>query len=247
MPPALEENWLDLALTHVVTQWLTRSLQDLLPRLIAGEISSEVFAAEIDAALLSRNLVTLSQQKNPRSNVAQALKSLAPNHPAIALVSLAPDQYRLLNNAQLGKLGDTQPKYITSATAQRVVDRATDLLSSAEWSDVSAGLAVLVGRRVSEILLSDFAPKSTYSILFSGMAKKSSASAMIAIEIPTLAPADSVLAAIDRLQTGLRIADLKLETITDKQARQIVNRRYSEASADASESPLCRLSSSPSR
>jgi hypothetical protein len=109
MPSTLGENWLDLALTHVVTQWLKRSLQDLLPPLIAGEISSEAFAAEIDALLQSRNLVTLSQQKNPRSNVAQALKSIAPNHPAIALVSLASDEYRLLNDAQLGKLGDTQP------------------------------------------------------------------------------------------------------------------------------------------
>jgi hypothetical protein len=229
----LQKNWLDLALTHVVTQWLKRSLQDLLPPLIAGEIESKVFAAEIDALLQSRNLVTLSQQKNPRSNVAQALKSIAPNHPAIALVSLAPDEYRLLNDAQLGKLGDTQPKYITSKAAQTVVDRATNLLSSAEWSDVSAGLAVLVGRRISEILLSDFAPKSAYSILFSGMAKKSSAEAAITIEIPTLAPADSVLAAIDRLQTGLKIEGLKLQSLSEKQAKQTVNRRYSEASADA--------------
>lgn len=176
--------------------------------------------------LLSRNLVTLSQQKNPRSNVAQSLKSIAPNHPAIALVSLAPDQYRLLNDEQLGKLGDTQPKYITSETAQRVVDRATDLLSSAEWSDVSASLAVLVGRLLSEILLSNFAPKSAYSILFSGMAKKSSTSATIAIEIPTLAPANLILAAIRKLQTGLKIEGLKLESLSAKQAKQTVNRRY---------------------
>ena len=66
----------------------------------------------------------------------------------------SPDQYRVLNDKQLGKLGDTKPKYITSETAQRVVARATDLLSSAEWSDVSAGLAVLVSRRISEVLLS---------------------------------------------------------------------------------------------
>ena len=229
----LEENWLDLALTHVVTQWLRRSLWDLLPSLLANEISSEVFAAEIDAVLQSRNLFTLSQQKNPRSNVAQALKSICPDHRAIALVSLAPAQYRVLNDEQLGKLGDTKPKYITSETAQLVVARATDLLSSAEWSDVSAGLAVLVGRRISEILLSNFAPKSTYSILFSGLAKKSSASATIAIEIPTLASAEAVLAAINRLQTGLKIEDLKLESLSEKQARQIVNRRYSEASAEA--------------
>ncbi len=210
---SLLENWLDLALTHVVTQWLRRSLSDLLPSLLANEISSEVFAAEIDAVLQSRNLFTLSQQKNPRSNVAQALKSICPDHRAIALVSLASDQYRVLNDAQLGKLGETQPKYITSETAQLVVARATDLLSSAEWSDVSAGLAVLVGRRISEVLLSDFTPKSTYSILFSGMAKKSSLDADIMIEIPTLAPADSVLAAIHKLGTGLKIEGCVAKTI----------------------------------
>lgn len=241
MLSTLGENWLDLALTHVVTQWLRQLLSDLLPNLLADQISSEAFAAEIDAALQERNLCTLSQQKNPRSNIVQALKSIAPNHPAIALVSLAPDQYRVLNDEQLGKLGDTQPKYITSETAQSVVVRTTDLLSSAEWSDVSAGLAVLVGRRISEVLLSNFAPKSAYSILFSGMAKKSSHEADITIEIPTLAPASMVLAAIDKLQTGLKIADLKLESLSKKQARQTVNRRYSEASADACDRHFANL------
>ena len=75
------------------------------------------------------------------------------------------------------------------------------------------------------------------------MAKKSSTDATIAIEIPTLAPADSVLAAIDKLQRSLKIEGLKLESLYEKQAGQIINRRYSEASADACESPLCRLSS----
>lgn len=233
MLSTLQENWLDLALTHVVTQWLRQLLSDLLPDLLAEKISSEVFAAEIDAVLQFRGLCTLSQQKNPRSNIVQALKSIVPNHPAIALVSLAPDQYRVLNDEQLGKLGDTQPKYITSQTAQLVVDRATDLLASAEWSDVSAGLAVLVGRRISEVLLSDFAPKEAYSLLFSGMAKKSKLDADITIEIPTLAPAEPVLAAVHKLQRSLKIADLKLSTLSSKQAKQIVNRRYSEASADA--------------
>jgi len=47
-------------------------------------------------------------------------------------------------------------------------------------------------------------------------------------EIPTLAPAPLVLTAIERLQTVLRIEDLKLDSLTPKNAKQHVNQRYSE-------------------
>jgi hypothetical protein len=67
------------------------------------------------------------------------------------------------------------------------VEKATGLLKSDEWSDVGAGLAVLIGRRISEIILSGFALKTPWSLEFSQMAKKAE-DVDITIEIPDASP-----------------------------------------------------------
>ncbi len=128
-----------------------------LPLPANGEITDAEFTAQFTALLEGQGLITPSQQKNYRSNVTQALKSFDPHHPAILLVALS---------------GNVQTKFISSAAAESLVDRATQLLSSAEWSDIGAGLAVLIGRRVSEILLSCCEPCSNGSILFRDPSKK---------------------------------------------------------------------------
>lgn len=221
------DDWLELAASHGATGWVKRFIKIYLPQLRSQSISAQQFALHFSEELDSRNLTTPAQQKNYRSNLCQALKSLDPDHPAIALVSLTAQEYRELNDAQRGKLADRETRYFTSNQAQSLVDRATTLLDSAEWSDVGAGLAVLIGRRISEILLSRFSFKSAWSITFSEMTKKADTEGLT-IEIPTLAPAETVLKAIEKLQTGLRIEDLKLNSLSPKMAKQTVNQRYSE-------------------
>jgi hypothetical protein len=157
----LPDRWLDSALSHATTQWLKQALRQLLPQLIECQISSSTFAKEISTLLEERKLVALEQQKNPRSNVVQALKSIDPNHDAIALVGLPTLVYRELNDKQKGRLGNTQTKYITANAVEQLVAIATRLLDSPQWADVAAGLAVLIGRRVSEILLSGFSLPSS--------------------------------------------------------------------------------------
>jgi len=223
----LPDNWLELAASHGATGWVRNFIKTYLPQLKDQAISAQQFALHFSDELDSRNLATPAQQKNYRSNLCQALKTLHPDHPAIALISPSAEEYRDLNNAQRGKLADRETRYFTSNQAQTLVDRATALLNSAEWSDVGAGLAVLIGRRISEILLSRFSPKSVWSLTFSEMAKKQGMEELT-IEIPTLASADAVLAAIERLQKGLRIEDLKINSLSPKMAKQTVNQRYSE-------------------
>lgn len=230
----LPPNWLDLAAAHGSTKWVKQFVIDYLPKLAQQSISNTEFAEAFDQELQARNLVTSKQQKNYRSNLCQALKTIDEQHPAIALISPTAEEYRELNDAQRGKLADRETRYFTSDQAQTLVDRATALLESAEWSEVGAGLAVLIGRRISEILLSSFSLKSAWSLNFSEMAKKADTDGLtnakrgVAIEIPTLAPASMVLNAIERLQKGLRIEDLKLESLTPKMAKQKVNGRFSE-------------------
>jgi hypothetical protein len=79
---------------------------------------------------------------------------------------------RASQNKFHSQIKQCQTRYLTSDQAQALVNRSTDLLDSAEWSNVGAGLAVLLGRRISEILLSRFSHKSAWSVTFSEMAKK---------------------------------------------------------------------------
>lgn len=203
-----------------------------LPQLIEHQISSQAFADAISSLLQERKLIAPEQQKNPRSNVVQALKSIDPNHDVIALVALPTLVYRELNDKK-GRLGNTQTKYITADALEQLVAIATRLLDSPQWADVGAGLAVLIGRRVSEILLSGFSLSTEHSLYFIDPSKKTGLDKDFTIEIPTLAPAQVVLHAIERLQQSLNIANLKQEKLSSKELKRAVNRRYSEAIATA--------------
>ena len=227
----LEENWLQSAENCGSTKWLKQFIRFYVAELQAGRLSAKAFAETLEQEFASRMLNTTGQQKNYRSNVVQAIKVFDPEHPAIDLVSLSTEQYRILNDQQRERIAGRETRFITSEAAEAIVERARTLISSAEWSEVGAGLAVLIGRRISEILISTFSLKSAWSLNFSQMAKRQETQD-ITIEIPTLAPAQEVLAAIQRLQQGLRTDELKLQGLSDRQAKQKVNNLYSGAIAD---------------
>jgi len=110
MSASLPHNWLELATTHAVTGWLKTFLKKSLPPLVAQQITDVEFAVRLDSLLKARKLTTPSQQKNPRSNVVQALKSLDLQHPVIALISLSTEQFRTLNDQQRGRLAQRETK-----------------------------------------------------------------------------------------------------------------------------------------
>jgi len=233
MPPAPPqiEDWLQSAENCGSTKWLKQFIRFYVLELETERMSPEAFAHELEEEFASRGLDTPAQQKNYRSNVVQAIKVFDPEHPAIDLVSLSTEQYRILNDQQRERIADRETRFITSEAAEAIVERAKALIGSAEWSEVGAGLAVLIGRRISEILISTFSLKSAWSLNFSQMAKRKETQD-ITIEIPTLAPAPEVLAAIQRLQQGLRTDELRLQGLSDRQAKQKVNNLYSGAIAD---------------
>jgi hypothetical protein len=220
------DHQIELAASHGSTKWVQRFIRSFFPQLIVKQLSAEDFARSLDSEFQQRSLTSLAQQKNYRSNIVQAIKSIDPHHPAIALISPTTEEYRELNDTQRGKLASRETRYFTSEQAQILVDRATALLQSQEWPDVGAGLAVLIGRRISEILLSSFSPQSPWSLTFSAMAKKSG-SETLSIEIPTLAPVDLVLPAIMHLQQTLGTDDLMLNSLSPKMAKQAVNQHFS--------------------
>lgn len=228
------KDWLQTAESYGSTKWLKQFIRFYVLELETERLSPEAFANELEEEFASRGLDTPAQQKNYRSNVVQAIKVFDPEHPAIDLVALSTEQYRVLNDQQRERIADRETRFITSAAAEAIVERARTLISSAEWSEVGAGLAVLIGRRISEILISTFSLKSAWSLNFSQMAKRQETQD-ITIEIPTLAPAQEVLTAIQRLQQGLRTDDLRLQGLSERQAKQKVNNLYSGAIAQQCE------------
>ena len=219
----------------VKTKWLNDFLEENIP-LVAHltpdtpnwEDKAIEFANKLEGTLCNRQLNSPSQQKNVRSQVAFVLRQYHPQHPAIAhpYVLLSSSTYTQLNIEQLQKTDERQTKFFSGADAIALVDKAASLIESNDPNEVAAGLAVLIGRRISEILISQFEECTPYSLWFSEPVKKSSL--MPPLEIPTLIEASLVLAAIARLRDVWHIDDFMNEASSERQLKQAINRRYED-------------------
>lgn len=229
----MDASLLHQAATQAKTGWLQQALTKLLPQVwelttqFPGweKIASE-WAAIIDQLFEEKKLTTPGQQKNRRTDIANALRTIDPNHPVIPFVLLPSEVYTQLNNEQASRLNARENKFFSTKQAHELVERAINLLESDTPDEVAAGLAVLVGRRISEILISGFKPKSAYSLLFSEAVKRRG-QVGLEFEIPTLAPAQQVLEAIHHLKQVWNIADLKALDLPDNHLKRRINARYS--------------------
>ncbi len=229
----MDASLLHQAVAQAKTGWLEQALTELLPQVWDltiespgwEEIASE-WAAQIDGLFEQKKLTTPGQQKNRRTDIANALRTINPNHPAIPFVLLPSEVYTQLNNEQASRLNARENKFFSTQQADKLVERAIALLDSDEPDEVAAGLAVLVGRRISEILISEFKPKTAYSLLFSEAVKRRGEVGM-EFEIPTLAPAEQVLGAIHHLKQAWSIEDLNALNLPDNHLKRRINARYS--------------------
>lgn len=221
------------AAAQAKTGWLEQALTDLLPQIWdlntespGWQETAASWAQQIDHLFEQKKLTTPTQQKNRRTDIANALRTIDSNHPLIPFVLLPSEVYTQLNNEQASRLNARENKFFSTKQADELVERATHLLESDKPDEVAAGLAVLVGRRISEILISGFKPKTTYSVLFSEAVKRRGEMGM-EFEIPTLATADQVLEAIDHLKQVWNIEDLKTLDLPDNHLKRRINARYS--------------------
>jgi hypothetical protein len=229
----MDRDLIHQATAQAKTKWLEKALKNLLPQVWDLSIHTPdaqekiaVWADQIDQMFIAQKLTTPSQQKNRRTDIANALRVIHPEHPAIAHVLLPSNVYTVMNNEQASRLNARENKFFTSQQANLLVERAIALLESDEPDEVAAGLAVLVGRRISEILISQFQPKTAYSLLFSEAVKRRREGGL-EFEIPTLAPADPVLRAIAHLKQVWSIEELRALNLPDNHLKRRINARYS--------------------
>lgn len=229
----MDASLLRQAADQAKTGWLEQALTDLLPQVWdlttespEWQETASSWAAQIDYLFEQKKLTTPGQQKNRRTDIAHALRTIDPNHPLIPFVLLPSEVYTQLNNEQASHLNARENKFFSAQQANELVDRAIKLLDSDEPDEVAAGLAVLGGRRISEILISGFKPKTAYSVLFSEAVKRRAEVGM-EFEIPTLAPANQVLEAINHLRQVWTIEDIKALNLPDNHLKRRINARYS--------------------
>ncbi len=210
--------WLD--------RWLTT---EILPTIAAwpDSLQGRTAAQELTAALrdrwAERGFTTLSQQQGLMDQTRRTIKDqLGDEHFSLEAIRFSKQEYIQLNEQKQGRVSDRNEATQFLDDPDAIVAQAVRLLDSPEWAEVTAGLAVLTGRRSSELLsTATFAPCSHWSVTFTGSLKRRGEAHMLSFEIPTLATAERVCTALSKIRQALPVA----QTLTAQQ----VNAKYAPA------------------
>ncbi len=223
------ESEIDLteAIALAKTEWLKNWLSEHLPEIAELEDtpSDHDLARQWDTMakemMADRGLVSPSQQKNRLTDIRNALKTLNPNHPALADVGFTSLQWETINRPSEQRVSDRPTKFLHNPDA--IVSKAISLLDSYDWYDLAAGLAVLTGRRCAEILhTASMKYKSPYSVTFTGALKRRSEPVTLEFEIPTLAPAHIIIEALAKLRDWVDTKGLDNRAINNKYAHAVI-------------------------
>jgi hypothetical protein len=97
-------------------------------------------------------------------------------------------------------------------------------LGSYQWSEIAAGLAVVTGRRCTEVIkTASFEYESDYSVIFRGSLKRKNEPVECIFEIPTLCKASSVIDGISSLrkQLGGEVESLSPRQVSSRYGRSV--------------------------
>ena len=199
------------------TKWLQRYLVENLALLEIDNADYQSWFDSLIKYMESRGLKKSTQQKDYLSDVRSSIKVLDPNHPALKVVDFDKAIWTEINNRNSDRIAKRETKFLDDPNA--IVKRATTLLNSYVWSEIAAGLAVLTGRRHTEVIkTAKFTYKTEYSVVFSGALKRRGEIVECIFEIPTLCKAQLAIAAIASLREKLG------EQINTLSKRQVASR-----------------------
>lgn len=152
-----------------------------------------------------RGFTTLIQQQSLMDSLRRAIKDhLGENHFSLNYIKFSTDEYIEINNIKQSRVQQRNEDVKFIDDPNRIVGKAIELLSSPEWSDLAAGLAVVTGRRCAEILSTAlFEKASDWSVIFTGALKRRGETQILSFEIPTLAKSDLVIRALANVRKAL--------------------------------------------
>lgn len=209
--------------------WLRQLLGQMLPELEnlpagpAGEAPARAWFERLLARFAERGLITPAQQKNRVVDVRNAIRAhFSDDHPSLAFVGFNEATWQTINLPTHDRTEARNENQRLLRYPEKIVARAAKLLESTQFEDLAVGLGLTVGRRMSELLdgHARLEPATAWSVRFTGQRKHKGNREDFCFEIPTLAPAEKVLGAWQRLQVMLGDEIL---------APQSINNRYGYA------------------
>lgn len=215
-------NLIEQAISKASTVWLKNFLTSELPKLPTEPDGCRIWFDSLIDTFEGRSLVEPKQQKNFLTQVRNAIKVINPEHPALDIVKFEKSTWVKINNAATEGIAERDTKFISDP--ESIVAIGKKLVGSFEWSSIAAGLAVLTGRRSSEVIKTAvFKYKSKYSVIFSGSIKRKSEPIDVVFEIPTLCEAELVIKAVANLREmlGAEIEGLSLRQISGRYSRAV--------------------------
>ena len=199
-----------------------------------GRAEAKQWSQWMKSQWVAHGMKTLKQQRNLMTDVRNAIKQqLGEDHIALESMNFTKAEWTQINEPIDQQVATRNENQGLIAHPDAIVAKATALLSSREWADVAAALAVLTGRRSSEILATArLYYKTPYSVTFTGALKRRGEQQTLSFEIPTLAPASVVVEALNKLHGWVDTKGMNAGA---------VNQRYGEAVARACDRHFCDL------
>ena len=100
-----------------------------------------------------RGLCQLHQQRTPMTQMRNAIKQrLSTDHVAYEMVNFSTDEWIQMNLPSQATLQRREENQKLIYHTEAIVASATGLLDSNYWANIAAGLSVLTGRRLAELL-----------------------------------------------------------------------------------------------
>ncbi len=219
--------------------WLEERLSVLLPALSVLGIAQEAEIARVCedeiAAWRARPTMKKASALRPVMTAARnAIKQLPLtqenrykdaksgqwHHIALKYMNFTEEEWAAMNAISDEKFQERLENQQLIDHPQEVIARAEKLLHSERWDDLVTGLAIVTGRRLTELLKTGrFFPKTMYTVVFDGQLKRKDI-ALKPYEIPVLVHAELVLAAWRRLRSLEDTTDLDNEQTAQKYSRQ---------------------------
>lgn len=206
-----------------------------LPDTEAGHQSAAQLAAQLRQSWYERGSVNPGEKELGQLAAlfditrSQLKDRFGADHFCLKYFGMTTAEYTKLNNQKQQNTADRNEAVKQIDNPDAIVAKAVSLLEdSPHWFDVATALAVLTGRRSSEILATAQFEKATqWSVTFTGALKRGGERQRLSFEIPTLTTSDRVIAALAMLRRQLPdVGDLTPEEI---------NRKYGDRVAQACE------------
>ena len=198
--------------------WLQKSVDEYLLKVadlsnsIEDRATAETLATAMRQAWAEQGLSALKQQKNLMTETRNAIRSrLGEGHIALETMNFSTHEWTEVNRATAGRVANqnSNQQILDPGTVNAIATRATQLLQSREWSEIAAGLAVLTGRRSTEVLkTAQFEWKTEFSVVFIGALKRKGEEKVLSFEIPTLCQSEYVISAWEKLRKILQTSEL---------------------------------------